>query len=160
MIVHTKAAEHALLQKMAAATKVPRKYFIKEPLLSSTTLEPLPVFTWSNSALSEQGISYEPVFYCVSSPKINLLQLLDPEQWDKHDLHYEFNLGQQYVPLPAQWRYHMAVQAPGTVLVISAWDKDLPLSGLSSGVIIVRSSLFNKYYSITCVKQFVSTYFC
>ena len=78
MILQGKAAEHALLQKLASFTKIPKAEFIRETLTSMETREELPLVQYPILMERFRG-NFDPLFYCVTvagKGSLNLLHLL------------------------------------------------------------------------------------
>ena len=80
MTVMGKAAEHAVLQKLASFTKIPKADFVKEAYHTRGTDEELPIYSYP--ILEEKFRTIvNPLFYSVSiggQGTLNLIQLIEP----------------------------------------------------------------------------------
>jgi len=142
MIVQGRQAEHALLQKLAAFTKIPRSEFIREPIYSMETREELPILRYP--ILAERfGSNFDPLFYCVTvagKGALNLLHLLDPDKWLKSPVREAFMQGVGYLPSRVhQARYELITYITGMVWVTTMHDwKSLPGGPDFRGGVIIQ----------------------
>lgn len=121
MIFPGKAAEHALLQKLASATKIPRAEFVKDPLFSRDTREELPVFRYPILAERFSLRNLDPYFYCVTlggKGSVNLLSLVEPGKWAKCPLREAYLQGEAFVAdQGAKQSYCLSTYVVGTVWI-------------------------------------------
>lgn len=116
-----KAAEHALLQKLAAATKIPRAEFVKDNLVNRDSGEMVPVFRYP--ILSERFSlrDIDPYFYCVTlggKGTVNLLSLVDPAKWLKSPIREAYLTGEGYVANEGlKMAYCLSTSIVGTVWI-------------------------------------------
>lgn len=142
MIVQSKLAEHSLVQKLAAFTKIPRTEFVRAPLYSMETREELPIVDYP-ILVERFGGSLNPLFYCVTvagKGALNILHLLDPVKWLKSPIREAFVQGAGY--LSSQWfksRYVLVTYLTGMTWVTTAHDwKSLPGGANFGGGILLQ----------------------
>lgn len=116
MTTNGKAAEHALLQKLASFTKIPKSEFVKTSLMSKTD-EVLPVYSYP--VLDEKIRSKSaPLFYSVTlggRGVLNLQQLLVPKQWMKCPLREAYLQGIGFVDPKTRGEFVLTTQLVGMV---------------------------------------------
>jgi len=138
-----KAAEHALLQKLAAATKVPRAEFIKDPLFNRDSREELPVFSYPVLAERFSLRHMDPYFYCVTlggKGTVNLLSLTEPAKWLKCPLRDAYLVGEGYIEdEAAKASYCLSTHIVGTVWITTYHPKgySTPRGDQATGGVVV-----------------------
>lgn len=154
MIFPGKAAEHALLQKLAAATKIPRAEFVKDPLFSRDTREELPVFRYPILAERFSLRNLDPYFYCVTlggKGTINLLSLTEPAKWLKCPLREAFLQGEAYVAdHGVKGSYCLSTHIVGTVWITTYHPGGYATprgDGATGGVVVYDPELGGSFFN-------------
>lgn len=139
-----KAAEHALLQKLAANTRIPKAEFVQERLANRDTGEELPVFRYP--VLSERFSLREidPYFYCVTlggKGTVNLLSLVDPVKWLKSPMREAYLTGEAYIADERlKLSYCLSTSIVGTVWITTfhRGGYATPGGGRATGGVVVQ----------------------
>lgn len=154
MIFPGKAAEHALLQKLAAATKIPRSEFVKDPLFSRDTREELPVFRYPILAERFSLRNLDPYFYCVTlggKGTLNLLSLTEPAKWLKCPLREAFLRGEAYVAdHGVKGSYCLSTHIVGTVWITTYHPGGYATprgDGATGGVVVYDPELGGSFFN-------------
>ena len=144
MIIQGKAAEYALLQKLASFTKIPKTEFVRETIVSEETHEVLPLVQYPVLDERVRG-GFNPLFYCVTAAgrrALNLLHLIDPNKWRQSPVREAFHQGGSYVPSSHVHRpYVLITQLAGMVWATTYRSlQSIPLTDAFIGGILVQDS--------------------
>jgi hypothetical protein len=161
MTIQGKAAEHALLQKLASFTKIPKAEFVKEPLFSRDTREELPVFRYP--ILAERlSLRYtEPYFHCVSlggKGTLNLAALVDPAKWLKCPLREAYCQGEGFITdLHLKTAFCLSTYLVGMVWVTTYHQSGYapPRGEQATGGVIVRDPVMGGTFLSQPVRNFM-----
>ena len=158
MITTGPAAEHALLQKVASFTRIPKDELKREHLLSPHTQEIVPLYSFPAIQEKFRG-NFDPLFYSVTvggKGALNLAQLIDPAKWVKSTLREAYFQGKLFISRPNLYgRYCLTTHLVGMVWATTHEPREYATCDGFIGGFIVRDPVEGGVFVTRPIKSYL-----